>query len=257
MQRNIRLDLSFDGTRYCGWQRQRHAPSIQAMLETRLATLTRDEVTLHGAGRTDAGVHALNMVANFHTSSHIDLAAFLHGLNSMLPEDIRILKATEVPKDFHSRFSATGKTYSYRFFTGQIMPPCSRLYMSHFPCSLEHTSIATALKHLQGTHDFTSFEGAGSRDPASGRGAVRTLFSAQYGSLADPDHWMLSFTGDGFLRHMVRNLVGTLIEIGRGKRRADDITAILAARDRTAAGPTAPACGLFLEQVHYQPLFSS
>ncbi|MCL2789200.1 MAG: tRNA pseudouridine(38-40) synthase TruA [Desulfobulbus sp.] len=257
MHRSIRLLIAYDGSGYRGWQRQRQGePTIQKELEIQLSDLCRQPVTLHGAGRTDAGVHALGMVAHFHTTTAIPLAAFSKGLNALLPKDIRILGAEEAPLDFHSRFSALGKTYRYDFFTGPVQLPANRLYQAHYPGSFVPEQLGPALAALVGTHDFSSFERSGSRDKmaSEGRGAVRMLTRVSCIPVLDrADHWSIRFTGDGFLRQMVRILAGTLIEIGQGQRQAEEIPAMLAAQDRTAAGHTAPACGLFLEEIQYAP----
>lgn len=256
-ERNIRLLIAYDGSGYSGWQRQKNDPTIQAMIEDRLAVMTGRPTTLHGAGRTDAGVHALGMVANFTTNSLVPCDGFLKGLNSMLPDDIRILQAAEVPADFHSRYSAAGKTYTYTFFTGAIQLPTERLYTAHFPGTFKDRLAAEALQHTHGTHDFTSFECSGSRDTSrdTGRGAVRTILRAALAPLpAKQNSWFFSFTGDGFLRHMIRNLVGTLMEVGSGRVTVEQFKTIMEGCDRRQAGPTAPACGLTLEQIHYRPL---
>lgn len=257
MGRNIRLLITYDGSGYCGWQRQQQGEAtVQETLEIRLTQLCSEPITLHGAGRTDAGVHALGMVAHFHTNATVPLVAYHRGLNALLPPDIRILGAEQAPPDFHSRFSAYAKTYRYDFSTGPVQLPSNRLYQAHYPGPFNPGRLQTAFSHLVGTHDFSSFERSGSRDKqaTTGRGAVRTLTRAScVPSLGTADQWSLRFTGDGFLRQMVRILTGTLIQIGQGKRGIDAMPAILAARDRTASGPTAPACGLFLEQIHYAP----
>jgi tRNA pseudouridine38-40 synthase len=257
MARNVRLLIAYDGGSYRGWQRQRQGEAtIQEELETRLAHLCGAAITLHGAGRTDTGVHALGMVAHFQTTAAIPVTAFFKGLNSMLPKDIRILGAEEAPADFHSRFSAQGKTYRYDFFTGAVQTPSSRLYKAHCPGFFAAERLQAACGFLIGTHDFSSFERTGSRDKHAtvGRGAVRTLTHIScFPVLAEPDCWSIRITGDGFLRQMVRILVGALIEVGQGKRHPEDLIRILEARDRAAAGPTAPSCGLFLEKIHYQP----
>lgn len=257
MHRNIRLQIAFDGTHYSGWQRQNNAPTIQGAIEDALATMTTARVRLHGAGRTDAGVHARGMVANFATNATIPCEGFLAGLNSMLSTDIRILGVNEVPLEFHSRYSATGKTYCYSLFTGSVQLPSERLYCSHIPGELVPNRIRECLEYIRGTHDFSSFEGSGSRDTkhGSGRGAIRTLFGAAF--IAQPDKqqtFRFRFVGDGFLRHMVRNLVGTLIEAGRKKITPRQFLSVLESRDRTQAGPTAPSCGLTMTKVWYEPL---
>lgn len=257
MERTIRLLLAYDGSNYCGWQRQRQGePTIQGILEERLQIICGHPLTVHGAGRTDAGVHALAMVAHFHTLAPYPLAAFYKGLNSLLPPDIRILKAEEAAPDFHSRFSALAKIYRYDFFTGEVMPPAKRLYTAHLPGMFDPAPVREALGQLLGSHDFSSFERSGSRDlsASGGRGAIRTLMQASCEPMAELSQgWSLRLKGDGFLRQMVRIIAGTVIAIGQGKRQTGSIPQILAARDRKAAGQTAPACGLFLEQVLYPP----
>ena len=251
MSRCIRLLIGFDGTAYKGWQRQSHAPTVQATLEQGLSRICGHGVTLHGAGRTDAGVHALGMVAHFQTTVTHPLRAFVKGVNSLIPADIRILDAAEAHPSFHSRFDAVGKTYRYNCCTGPVQEPTTRLYEAHFPGPLDRQPIIACLKYLIGTHDFSSFEAVGSRDPvAGGRGAVRTIHDARFAQTGR-NRYSFFFTGDGFLRHMVRNMVGTLILAGRGTISPARFAAILASRDRKQAGPTAPACGLFLETVYY------
>ncbi len=254
-QRNLRLCIAYDGTHFCGWQRQSNGSSIQGMLEEKLSIITKTKVEVNGAGRTDAGVHALGMVVNFITKVTMPATAFAKALNSMLPQDIRILNASEASPDFHARFSAKGKTYRYDFFTGPIQPPHERLYRTHAPCPFTIDRVRPCLAYLIGSHDFSSFEATGSRDRSrtTGRGAVRTLFHAEcLVDAARPEHFSFRFRGDGFLRHMVRNLVGTLFMVGSGRISDYAFKVIMAAKDRQEAGPTAPACGLFLEQVHYE-----
>lgn len=257
MSRNLRLLIAYDGSNYCGWQRQLQGEkTIQGELERGLTILCNEPVTLHGAGRTDSGVHALGMVAHFRTTATIPVKAFFKGLNSMLPPDIRILAAEEAPADFHSRFSTLGKTYRYDFFTGGVQLPSGRLYRAHFPGTFDPKRLLPSLEFLVGTHDFSSFERTGSRDKTiiDGRGAVRTLTQACcFPQFGQAECWSIRLTGDGFLRQMVRILAGTLIEIGQDKRPVEDLAAILAAKDRSRAGLTAPACGLFLENISYHP----
>jgi tRNA pseudouridine38-40 synthase len=250
--RNIRLVIGYDGSDYCGWQRQNNGRSIQGDIETLLARMCREEVNLHGAGRTDAGVHADGMVAHFHTEARISPANFRRGLNAMLPGAIRVFAVDNVDASFHARFSAIGKEYRYEIFHGPIQPPRLCRYSLHVPGILDLERIRSCLRLLQGTHDFSSFENAGTRDKSktTGRGAVRTIHAARL--LSDGGNGLtLHFHGDGFLRNMIRNMVGTLLEAGRGKLSPQEFAAILAARDRTAAGPTAPAHGLCLTKVLY------
>jgi tRNA pseudouridine38-40 synthase len=214
--------------------------------------MTREKIDLHGAGRTDAGVHAEGMVAHFATSSAIPCPDFLRGLNSMLPGAIRIFGVNDVDQNFHARYSATGKRYQYKIFTGKIQPPQVRLYSLHVSCELHLASVIRCLKLLEGTHDFASFENSGSRDKSicSGRGSVRTIFKAEL--IEEPPFQLIfQFTGDGFLRNMIRNLVGTLLDVGKEKLSAEEFINILKAKDRTMAAATAPAHGLFLKEVLY------
>ncbi|MBM9518678.1 tRNA pseudouridine(38-40) synthase TruA [Desulforhopalus vacuolatus] len=250
--RRIRLTIAYDGTRYCGWQRQKNGRSIQQEIETCLRTMTRTEINLHGAGRTDAGVHAESMTAHFDCTSGITNARFLYGLNSMLAGDIRILTVETCPAEFHARFSAKGKCYQYHLCTALIQPPTRRLYSLHVTAALDLSSISRCLGVLEGEHDFESFENTGTRDKriVTGRGAVRTINSARIFT-ADSTHLIFEFIGDGFLKNMVRNLMGTLLDAGRGKISSADFAKILQAKDRSAAGVTAPAHALFLKKVFY------
>jgi tRNA pseudouridine38-40 synthase len=257
-KRNIKLLLAFDGTGYAGWQRQKTEPTIQGVIENRLQVMTGEHSCLHGAGRTDAGVHALGMVANFATNTDIPCQGFVKGLNSLLPNDIRILEAEVVDSDFHARRSTRAKTYRYNLANGPVELPTKRLYWAHFFAEFDFSAMKEGLSYVTGTYDFSSFEGAGSRDPElSSRGAVRTIFEARIDRIGSENYHRFVITGDGFLRHMVRNIVGTLLEVGQGRLKPSSVSDIMAARDRTAAGPTAPARGLFLQEVHYSEFFSS
>jgi len=253
MGRLIRLLIAYDGTGYSGWQRQHHAPSIQGTIEESLARICGHPVTLHGAGRTDAGVHALGMVAHFQTTAGHPLAAFCRGLSSLLPPQIRILDAREASAGFHSRFSALAKTYRYDFFVGPVLCPTRRLYTAQFRGSFDLEAVQAGMALLTGTHDFSSFEGSGSRnrDEKAGRGGVRTIYRIDCRPGTGEGYFVLRVTGDGFLRHMVRNIAGTLVFVGQGRIRPAALQEILAARDRRRAGPTAPAQGLFLEKIYY------
>ena len=251
--RTIKLLIAFDGTGYCGWQRQKNGLSIQEEIERALSIICNAEIVLHGAGRTDAGVHAQGMTAHFTTASKVDCMALEKGLNSLLPGAIRIIEASDQPADFHARVSALAKTYRYTLFTGRVLSPHRRLYTHHLPYRLDRTSIEGCLEEVLGTHDFSSFETNGSRDKnnTNGRGGVRTIYRA---GLVEPEkgYVQLIFTGDGFLRHMVRNITGTVLEVGRGKRTVEEFVQILRCKDRNQAGATAPSCGLSLVKVHYQ-----
>jgi tRNA pseudouridine38-40 synthase len=250
--RNIKLLLAFDGTGYAGWQKQKSEKTVQGVIEERLHIMTGEMACLHGAGRTDAGVHALGMVANFVTETEIPCPGFVKGLNSLLPTDIRILEAVEVEAGFHARRSARAKTYWYDLTNGPVQLPTERLYCTHVFAELDFTAIRAGLLQVTGTHDFSSFEGSGSRDhEISGRGAERTIFEASLKTMRAGTYHRFVITGDGFLRHMVRNIVGTMLQIGQGRLASSEVADILAVRDRSAAGPTAPARGLLLKEVLY------
>lgn len=251
--RNIKLLIAYDGTEYSGWQRQKHTHTIQGEIERFLVRMTGEDILLNGAGRTDAGVHADGMVAHFITTSRVSCDDLQRGLNAMLPGAIRILSTEVVAASFHARFSAVGKEYQYEIYTGKIHPPRLRLHTLHVTCQLDLPSIQRCLDQLQGTHDFSSFENSGSRDKeaSSGRGAVRTIHSARLLEKS-AELLFLQFKGDGFLRNMIRNLVGTLLEVGKGKISPEEFAEVLAAKDRSMAGPTAPAHGLHLKKVLYQ-----
>lgn len=251
--RNIKLLISYDGTSFSGWQRQRNERTIQGEIEACLTLMTREKIDLHGAGRTDAGVHAEGMVAHFTTGSTITCHDFMRGMNSMLPGAIRIFAVDEVDLGFHARFSATGKCYHYKIYTGKIQPPHLRLYSVHVVRRLDVSAIKECLQLLQGTHDFSSFENSGSRDKSirSGRGAVRTIYRADLIEAA-PSQLTFQFVGDGFLRNMIRNFIGTLLEVGLKQLSAGEFNEILRAKDRTKAAATAPAHGLFLKEVFYE-----
>ncbi len=250
--RNIKLTIAYDGTGYGGWQRQINATTIQGEIEQRLETMTAGKVSLLGAGRTDAGVHAVGMVANFHTEKDLSCEVFLKGLNALLPARIRILSAEEVSPEFHSRFSARYKTYTYRLYTGPVQLPSERLYAFHLPFSLDSERIEECLAIVRGTHDFASFEMQGSRDRnhTGGRGSIRTIITADFVAPGN-HHVCFSITGDGFLRKMVRTMVGTILDAGRKKISIETFQNIFDAHDRTLAAAPAPAHGLFLEKIFY------
>ena len=255
--RKIKLIIAFDGTGFAGWQRQAHAVTVQGEIEKKLKVMTSEEVFLHGAGRTDAGVHSLAMPAHFVTETTIPTAAFKRGLNSLLPNAITILSAEDVPESFHARIDARVKVYRYCFTTAEVCLPTRRLYCTHVPAMLSIEKIKQCLPLLEGVHDFSSFEAVGSRDVTreGGRGAVREIFFAAVNCLDENNaEWYIDICGDGFLRKMVRNIVGTLFEIGYGRMTVNDFSTVLIARDRNLAGPTAPACGLFLKKVYYEKL---
>lgn len=245
-RRNVRLLLEYDGTRYHGWQRQKNADTIQEVVETALARLTGELVTLIGSGRTDAGVHALGQVANFLTNSGVPLKAFHEGLNSLLPLDIAVLEAREVPLDFHARKGARAKTYEYRLLNRGSRSPLSHHYCWWLSAPLDLKAMEGAAALLLGEHDFSAFRASGSAT----RNPVRRVLAARW--TAHSGGWVsFRITATGFLRGMVRSLVGTMVEVGQGKRPPEDLGELLRRGERRRAGPTAPAQGLFLLEVTY------
>jgi len=252
--RNIRLLIAYDGADFHGWQRQPHTPTIQEALETRLAKITGGPVTLYGSGRTDAGVHAAGQVANFKTLCPIPCASLVIALNDVLPAAIRVRKAEEVSAMFHARYNAAAKTYRYRILQAQICQPFLARYVYHHPYPLNYRRMTAAARLLEGEHDFTSFAGS---DPAAKNkkkqkdSNVRQIFQSRVAVRKELSLVVYEVRGSGFLHHMVRNIVGTLLEVGNGKLRPEDLPGILEARDRSQAGATAPACGLCLVRVEY------
>lgn len=247
--RNLKLTLQYDGTNYVGWQRQATGTSIQGLLEDALEPIAGTRVTVHGAGRTDAGVHALAQVASVAFGGVLEPAVLARALNAMLPTDVRVLSVVDVPPGFHARFSATGKTYEYRIVNGPIVSPFLVRYVWHLPHTLRVDAMKSASTHLVGCHDFAAFQGAGS-DVGSSK---RTIWSIEWQDGRGHDvPLVIRIRGDGFLRHMVRNIVGSLVDIGAGRWPPERMVEILASRDRARAGVTAPPQGLFLTTVDYE-----
>jgi tRNA pseudouridine38-40 synthase len=246
-QRNIRLVLEYDGGGYHGWQIQPQVLTIQEVLEDRIQRITQQRSRVIAAGRTDAGVHALQQVANFRTRSALPVETLQRALNALLPPDIRVWKADEVDASFHARFTASTKRYEYRIWNGPVPSAFSQRYTWWLPAPLDLEAMEAASKYLVGVHDFSSFRSANA-DRKSPVREVRWCGWGREGPLL-----FFCIEASGFLRYMVRSMVGTLVEVGMGKRRADDIPVLLEARDRTRAGMTAPARGLFLAAVSYPP----
>jgi tRNA pseudouridine38-40 synthase len=244
--RTIKLVVQYDGSDYVGWQRQGRGVSVQGLIEQALAAIDGAPVTLHGAGRTDAGVHAIGQVASARVASPIEDWQLVRALNAHLPDAIRITELITVPDAFHARFSATAKTYEYRIWNGRTVPPFIRQYAWHIIEALDLEKMARASRAIPGEHDFAAFRSARSMNHTT----VRAISSASW--RRDGEQTLVfEIAGKGFLRYMVRSLVGTLVEIGRGQRPVDDIARLLAAPDRSQAGRTAPALGLFLMKVEY------
>ena len=269
MSRTLKLTLAYDGTAYRGWQRQAWGVSIQGLLEERLGRIEGAPVTVHGAGRTDAGVHALGQVASAVLTTALDTGTLRRALNATLPPDVRVVSVDDAPEGFHARFSAIGKTYEYWIFEGGVQPPFARAWSWHRPYGLDLAAMDQAARALAGTHDFSVFQSTGTDVKSSVRtvthasvrvepvhaGPVGLANRAPGGALEAADAGdrfiVIRLEADGFLRHMVRAITGTLVEIGEARRAAGSIPALLASRDRAAAGATAPALGLVLVRVAY------
>jgi len=263
--RNLKLILSYDGSEFAGWQVQPGRATIQGTLASTIGRLTGENVLPQGSGRTDAGVHALAQVATFETSSLIPAENWIKALNDILPASIRVLEVTEAAPDFHARKSARAKTYRYRMYRGAICPPFLARYVWHYPFPLDEVAMALAAPLVVGEHDFTSFaavdpERSAAAENLNHRGHrgtqreaqesnVRKIFSSAW--MREGDDLIYTIRGSGFLHHMVRNLVGTFLLVGKGTLTSEDFHRVLAARERSAAGPTAPASGLYLLSVEY------
>jgi tRNA pseudouridine38-40 synthase len=243
--RNLKITLAYDGTRFVGWQRQASGDSVQGLLEDALAALENASVDAHGAGRTDAGVHAEGQVASAQVTFTHDLAVVLRALNARLPADIRVLTVDEAAPDFHARFSARGKSYRYQIANAHVASPFTRAYAWHIPEPLDVGAMREAAATLVGTHDYVAFQSTGS-DVAT---TVRTMHRSEV--IYRRDLVAFEIDGDGFLRHMVRAIVGTLVEIGRGWRPVTGLKSLLDGGSRAEAGATAPAHGLTLVKVEY------
>ncbi|MCK4426072.1 MAG: tRNA pseudouridine(38-40) synthase TruA [Deltaproteobacteria bacterium] len=255
--RNIKLTIQYNGTKYHGWQRQIGQISIQGVIEAALEKMTGEQVCLIGSGRTDTGVHALAQVANFHTDSKIPLEGFLKGLNSLLPEDIAILATSEASPGFHSIRDSICKVYCYHILVSDTKIPFWNERAWLLNRSLDIHSMEKALSPLIGTHDFSAFKASGS----NAKTGIRTIYSCEIkaitGEIFPPSgglHYMFTIAANGFLRYMVRNIVGLLVQIGIRTRSHKDMANVLASKDRSSAGPTAPPQGLYLEQVFYDEL---
>jgi tRNA pseudouridine38-40 synthase len=268
--RNLKLILSYDGSEFAGWQVQPERATIQGTLASAIGRLSAENVLPQGSGRTDAGVHALAQVATFQTAALIPTENWVKALNDILPASIRVLEVTEAPASFHARKSARAKTYRYRMYRGAICPPFLARYVWHYPFPLDEIAMAQVAALVVGEHDFTSFaavdpervdrmaaaevlnhrEHGGTRGEAQVQETnVRTIFSSAW--TRDGEELIYTVRGNGFLHHMVRNLVGAFLLLGKGSLTPDDFGRIVEARNRSAAGATAPASGLYLVNVEY------
>jgi tRNA pseudouridine38-40 synthase len=262
--RNLKLTIAYDGAPFSGWQIQPGRSTIQGELASAIERVTGKKVLPQGSGRTDAGVHAYAQVASFQTDSSIPIENFTKALNSLLPGAIRILDTEEMHVGFHARHSATGKTYRYRIFRESTLSPFVRDYVYHHPYALDEAAMLRAAPFVEGEHDFTSFAAVdpdrakrlAEVDDEDGPTNVRRIFSSTF--RRNSEELVYEVSGNGFLHHMVRNLVGTFLLVGKGTLRPEDMTTILAARNRAMnPGATAPASGLYLVRVEYEQMPSS
>lgn len=245
-RRRVCLRVAYDGTAYCGWQIQKNGRTIEGELNRALQELTGEEIQVIGASRTDAGVHGLDNVAVFDTCCRIPGEKFSYALNQRLPEDIRVRASKEVSGDFHPRRCKSRKTYEYHIYNAAFPDPLRRLYSYFTYIPLEEEKMRRAAAYLMGEHDFASFCSAGSQAETT----VRTVYSLDV--VRDGGEIVIRITGNGFLYNMVRIIAGTLMEAGSGRMEPEKIREILKAGDRSAAGPTAPACGLVLKELVYE-----
>jgi tRNA pseudouridine38-40 synthase len=249
--RNIKLTIAYDGTEFFGWQLQPNLPTVQGWVVDVAQKITDEKVMVWGAGRTDTGAHALGQVAHFRTRSMIPLENLHRAMNSLLPDTIRIVRVEEVPMEFHARWHTLAKTYHYRIFRGRVCLPFAYRYVYSYPFPLDEEAMIQAANLFEGEHDFASFSSSSEEEHEETRNKVRLVYRSEL--VRDEAHEELVYItrGKGYLRHMVRKIVGTLIEVGKGKLAVGDIPGIFEARDRTKAGPTVPAKGLILVSVEY------
>jgi tRNA pseudouridine38-40 synthase len=255
--RYFKLTIAYDGTDFHGWQIQAaEKPTIQGEIVSVLCRLTQEQVLLHGAGRTDAGVHALGQVASFRTQSTLSAGEFQRALNALLPLAIRIINAEEVGPDFNARWSARDKTYRYRLYRGKVVPPMIWRYVLHYPFPLNEDTMREAAARFVGVHDFASFAAStGSEEDDKERSTEREIYSTELVRSPDGEELIFTVRGRSFLRYMVRKMVGTLLDVGRGKLTPADIDRLYELKDRSKSGPTVPPQGLCMVSVDHNEAF--
>ncbi|HEV2287599.1 MAG TPA: tRNA pseudouridine(38-40) synthase TruA [Candidatus Acidoferrales bacterium] len=250
--RNIKLTLAYDGSAFHGWQIQPGLATIQGSLTDVIRKITQEHISIHGASRTDTGVHALGQVASFRTQSALAADELQRACNALLPSTIRVVAAEEFGPDFHARWQALEKTYHYRIFRGSVLSPFDFRRVLHYPYPLNEAAMVNAAKLFEGEHDFTSFAASsGSEDVDKDRSPVRIILCSEFARKPEQEELVYLVTGRSFLRYMVRKIVGTLLDVGRGKLCPSDIPNLFEARDRSRSGPTVPPDGLYLVSLKY------
>jgi tRNA pseudouridine38-40 synthase len=250
--RNIKITIAYDGSSFHGWQFQPGLPTIQGALNEAASEITQEKIVIHGASRTDAGVHALGQVAHFRTHSGLDAREFQRGLNALLPAAIRIVAVEEVGPDFHARWLSRAKTYRYRIFRGAVLSPFDYRRALHVPWALDEVAMAAAARQFEGAHDFTTFAASsGAEEEDDNREMQRVLYSSALLRESASDEVAYVVRGKSFLRYMVRKIVGTLLEVGKGRLTAGQVAELIQARDRSRSGPTVPPDGLYLVSIEY------
>ncbi|MGH9718469.1 MAG: tRNA pseudouridine(38-40) synthase TruA [Candidatus Acidiferrales bacterium] len=250
--RNLKVTIAYDGADFHGWQIQPGVPTIQGALNDVASQITQEKIFVHGASRTDAGVHALGQVAHFKTRSLIPAGEFQRAFNALLPPAIRIMAAEELGPDFHARWQSQAKTYRYRIYRGAVLPPFEHRRALHYSGRLDEAAMSAAARAFEGEHDFETFAASsGSEDDDRDRVTVRVIYGSEI--IRDPERDELAYVvrGQSFLRYMVRKIVGTLLEVGKGRLAPADIAELFEARDRSRSGPTVPAEGLYLVSLEY------
>jgi len=250
--RTIKLTIAYDGADFHGWQSQPGVPTIQGVINDAAHKITQEKIVVHGASRTDAGVHALGQVAHFRTQSPLSPVEIQRALNALLPPAIRIVDAEETGPDFHARWQAQGKTYRYRIYRGRVLPPFEYRRALHYPWPLDEAAMAAAARQFEGEHDFSSFAASsGSEEDDRDRHMTRVIYSSEI--VREPGREEIAYVvrGQSFLRYMVRKIVGTLIEVGKGRLTPEDIPRIFDQRDRSQSGPTMPPEGLYLVSLEH------
>jgi tRNA pseudouridine38-40 synthase len=253
--RYIKLTIAYDGTDFHGWQIQTGKPTIQGEIVAVLRRLTQENIAIHGSGRTDAGVHALGQVASFRTQTTLSTGELQRALNALLPQTIRMVAVEETGPDFSARWSARAKTYRYRLYRGKVVPPMIWRYVLHYPFPLDEDKMRDAAARFVGSHDFAAFAASTGSDDDQERSTVREIYATELVRSADNEELVFAVRGRSFLRYMVRKMVGTLLDVGRGRLAPEDIGRLYELKDRSKSGPTVPAQGLCMVSVEHEEAF--